>query len=38
MIIKYGNSAVVQIATLFEPVYHVASQSFLWNGAYWTYV
>ena len=24
MISKYGNSAVFQIATVFEPVYHVA--------------
>ena len=29
MISKYGNSAVFQIATLFEPVYHVACQRFL---------
>ena len=26
MISKYGNSAVVQMATLFEPIYHVACQ------------
>ena len=26
MISKYGNSAVVQMATLFEPVYYVACQ------------
>ena len=28
MIRKYGNSAVVQIATVFESVYHVACQSY----------
>ena len=27
MITKYGNGAVVQIATVFEPVYYVACQS-----------
>ena len=29
MIPKYGNGAVVQIATVFEPVYHVAFQRVL---------
>ena len=36
MITKYGNGAVVQIATVFERVYHVACQRFLWNGTFWT--
>ena len=27
MITKYGNGAVVQVATVFEPVYHVACQN-----------
>ena len=38
MISKYGSSAVVQIATVFEPVYHVACQWVLWNGTFWTYI
>ena len=29
MITKYGNGAVVQIATVFEPVYHVSCQRVL---------
>ena len=29
MITKYGNGAVVQIRTVFEPVYHVACQKVL---------
>ena len=29
---KYGKGAVVQIATLFEPVYHVACGRVLWNA------
>ena len=29
MITKYGNGAVVQITTVFEHVYHVASQRVL---------
>ena len=36
MITKYGNGAVVQIATLFEPVYHVACEKVVWNGTFWT--
>ena len=36
MITKYGNGAVVQIATVLERVYHVASQRVLWNGTFWT--
>ena len=36
MITKYGNGAVVQIATVFERVYHVACQKVLWNGTFWT--
>ena len=35
---KYGNSAVVQIATVFEPFYHVACQRVLWNRTFWTYI
>ena len=38
MISNYGNSVVVQIATLFEPVYHVPRQRVLWNGTFWTYI
>ena len=38
MISKYGNSAVVQIATVFEPVYHVACQRIFWNGTFCTYI
>ena len=38
MISKYGNSAVFQIATVFEPVYHVACQRVLWNRTFWTYI
>ena len=36
MITKYGNGAVVQIATVFERDYHVACQRVLWNGTFWT--
>ena len=36
MITKYGTCAVVQIATVFECVYHVACQRVLWNGTFWT--
>ena len=36
MITKYGNGTVFQIATVFERVYHVASQRVLWNGTFWT--
>ena len=38
MITKYGNGAVVQITTVFEHVYHVASQRVLWNRTFWTYI
>ena len=38
MISKYGNSAAVQIATVFEPVYHVACHRVLSNGTFWTYI
>ena len=38
MITKYGNGAVIRIATVFERVYHVASQRSLWNGTFWTYI
>ena len=38
MISNYGNSVVVQIATLFEPVYHVPRQRVLWNGTFCTYI
>ena len=38
MISKYGNSAVVQIATVFEPVYHVSCQRIFWNGTFCTYI
>ena len=38
MITKYGNGAVIQIATVFEPVYHVAFQRVLWNGTFSTYI
>ena len=38
MITKYGNGAVDQIATVFELVYHVASEKVLWNGTFWTYI
>ena len=38
MISKYGNSAVVQIATVFEPVYHVACQRIFWNGTFCTHI
>ena len=38
MITTYGNSAAVQMAKVFEPVYHVACQRFLWNGTFWTYI
>ena len=38
MISKYGKSAVVQIATVFESVYHVACQSVVGNGTFWTYI
>ena len=38
MISKYGNSVVVQIATLFEQVYHVTRQRVLWNGTFCTYI
>ena len=36
MITKYGNGTVIQIETVFERVYHVAWQRFLWNGTFWT--
>ena len=36
MITKYGNGAVVEIATVFERVYHVACQRVLWDGTFWT--
>ena len=32
---KYGNGAVVQIATVFERVYHVACQKVLRNETFW---
>ena len=32
MITKYGNAAVVQIATVFLPDYHVPCQIVRWNG------
>ena len=38
MISKYGNSAVVQIATVFEQVYHVARQKVFWKRTFWTYI
>ena len=38
MISKYDDSAVVEIATVFEPVYHVACQRVLRNGTFWTYI
>ena len=38
IISKYGNRAVVQIPTVFEPVYHVVCQRVLWNGTFWTYI
>ena len=38
MISKYGNSAVLQIATVFEAVYHVACQRIFWNGTFCTYI
>ena len=38
MISKYGNSAVVQIATVFEPVSHVACQRIFWNETFCTYI
>ena len=38
MISKYGNSALVQMATVFEPVYHVACQRIFWNGTFCTYI
>ena len=36
IITKYGNSAVVQITTVFERVYDVACQRVVWNGTFWT--
>ena len=36
MITKYGNGAVIQIATVFERVYHVACQGVFLNGTFWT--
>ena len=36
MITKYGIWSVVQIATVFESVYHVACQRVLWNGTFST--
>ena len=36
MITKYGICAVVQIATVFERVYHAACQRVLWNETFWT--
>ena len=38
MISKYGNSAVVQIAKVFEPVSHVACQRIFWNETFCTYI
>ena len=38
MIIKYGNGAVIGIATVFERVYHVASKRSIWNETFWTYI
>ena len=38
MISKYRNSAVVQIATVFEPVSHVACQRIFWNETFCTYI
>ena len=38
MISNYGNSVVVQIATLFEQVYHVPRQRVFWNGTFCTYI
>ena len=37
MISKYDNSAAVEIATVFEPVYHLACERVLSNGTFWTY-
>ena len=34
MIAKSGNGPVIQIATVFEPVYHVAWQRLLWNETF----
>ena len=36
MITTYGNGSVIQITTVFERVYRVACQRFLWNGTFWT--
>ena len=34
MINKYGKGAVVQILTLFRPVYHVTCRRVLWSGTF----
>ena len=31
---KYGKGAVVQISTVFGPVYHVACQSVVWSESF----
>ena len=38
MITEYGNGAVVQIATVFGPVYHLAFQRVLFNGTFQAYI
>ena len=38
MIAKYGNGAVVQIATVFGPVYHLACQRVFLNGTFQAYI
>ena len=38
MISKYNNSAVVHIARVFEPVYHIAFQRILLNGTFCSYI
>ena len=31
---EYGEGAGVEIELVLRPVYHVASQGFLWNGTF----
>ena len=38
MITKYGNGAVVHIATVIRPVYHVAFQTVLYKETFQSYI
>ena len=38
VIYEYGKGAVVEIETVFWPVYHVACQVALWNESFWAFI